>query len=185
MKKLTCFLTFLVLMFSVASIDAGVKERRSVKRKVARKAVKTKVAKRRVVKLKAARRIIRRTTVVIRRGHKIVKKNKVYTGYLARAIRHQKYARILFRKKLYAHAARHSLRARRLAFKAIKANKAKAPKEANFEKNEKDIWGDTTEKELDNEIAKAMPKESTKDEDFLSDVPDFDIEEEKEEDTKK
>src|ERR1043166_4800561 len=71
----------------------------------------------------AAHRVIRKTAFVIGIAYKKVKENKVYTGNLARAIRHQKYARILYRKGMYFRAMHQSRRARYFALLAIKANK--------------------------------------------------------------
>ena len=69
-----------------------------------------------------ARRVIRRTAYVILEAQKKVKENKVYTGNLARAIAHQRYARRLYLQGNYLRAMHQSRRARRLAILAIQAN---------------------------------------------------------------
>ncbi|MBN1899630.1 MAG: hypothetical protein JW827_12715, partial [Spirochaetes bacterium] len=173
MKKF--LIGLLVLMFAVAVVDAGPK-RKAIRKKAVRKAV----VKQRAINNVAAKRVIRRTALVIRKAHQLVKQNKNYTGHLARAIRQQKFARILFAKKMFLQSARHSIRARRLALQAIALNKGTPPKEGTLDKEETNLMADAPkDEEMDKEAEKEMPDESIKDENFLEDLPALEAEEEK------
>lgn len=150
----------LISLIALTSADAGVKQR---------------VVRRRAVKNVMARRVIRRTAVVILVAHKKVKENKVYTGNLARSIAHQKHAKRLFAKRMFNPAVYHSLRARRLALLAIKANKGEEPKESAPDKEEGAVAAEAPgDDELDKELKEALPDESEKDEDAIASTPDVD-----------
>jgi hypothetical protein len=69
-----------------------------------------------------ADRSIRQTSIVLAIGRQAVKKNKVYTGSLAKAHNHREYAIWLFRQGNYVRAIHHSRRSRNLAAEAIRAN---------------------------------------------------------------
>ncbi|MBU1077535.1 MAG: hypothetical protein KKH98_09600, partial [Spirochaetes bacterium] len=163
MKIRSFIVVILAFMVTIMSVDSGL-----ARSKAARKAaVKRKVVKQRVVKKAASKRILRRTAVVIRAAHKAVKENKVYTGNLAKAIRHQKYARILFIKGAFKVSAMHSLRARKLAWLALKANKVEQPKEGEMDKEETSILEEATDAEkMDKDAEEAFPDDSIKDEDI-------------------
>lgn len=103
----------------------------------------------------AARKCIRRTAVVIVHADKVVKQNKVYTGNLAKAIRHQRYARFLFRQGKFVRAIHQSRRARQLAFLAIQANKGSVNKEWEFTKEE-----NTGQAPSNEELEKELPAET-------------------------
>jgi len=121
-----------------------------------------------------AHRAIRKTAVVLVYAHKQVKQNKVYTGNLARSVRHQRYARFLFRKGKYARAIHHTRRARQLAFLAINANKGTINKE--WEPAKEDTAGAPEDKELEKEL----PKDSenlTDEQLILQELTDVDLEE--------
>lgn len=77
----------------------------------------------------AARKCIKRTTVVMMHAHQKLKENKVYTGNMAKAVRHQRYARVLFHEGKFVRAIHQSRRARQLAFLVIQANKGTVNKE--------------------------------------------------------
>lgn len=119
-----------------------------------------------------ARRVIRRTAIVIQHAQQKVKENKVYTGNLARAVAHQRYARRLYLQGRYLRAMHHSRRARQLAILAIKANKGTETDDMTYNKEDEDIMNSepVSDKELDDELAKEMPNQSNKDEDFVDAV---------------
>lgn len=123
-------------------------------------------------KRRHAHRAIRRTAVVLIYAHKQVKENKVYTGNLARAVRHQRYARFLFHKGKYVRAIHHTRRARQLAFLAINANKGSVNKDWELSKEENE--GAPADKELEKEL----PKDSeglTDEQLILSELSDVDL----------
>lgn len=123
-----------------------------------------------------AHKVIRRTAVVILTAHKKVKENKNYTGDLARAINHQKFARKLYRRGMYLRAIHHSRYARLCAIKAIKANKGDESAETKFTPEEEELMKNPpSEDALIQELTKEMPGESTKDEDAVSTAPDVDL----------
>lgn len=120
-----------------------------------------------------AHRAIRRTAVVLVYAHKQVKENKVYTGNLARAVRHQRFARFLFHKGKYFRAIHHTRRARQLAFLAINANKGSVNKE--WELSKEDNEGAPSD---DKELEKELPKDSeglTDEQLILSELSDIDL----------
>ena len=130
-----------------------------------------------MVKKEQAKRVIRRTAVVILIAHKKVKEGKVYTGDLARAIAHQKFAIKLFREGKYFKAIHHSRRARMLAIAAIKANKGAETTEMKYSKeDESALKGGPSDDELDKEVAKEMPAEAAaKDEEIVAAEPVVDL----------
>ena len=129
-----------------------------------------------IVKKEQARRVIRRTAVVILIAHKKVKEEKIYTGNLARAISHQKFAITLYRRGEYFRAIHHSRRARALSILAIKANKGAETAEMKFEKDD-DVAMKTAPKDedLDKSVAKEMPAEPVKDEEVVAAEPTVDL----------
>lgn len=129
-----------------------------------------------MVKKEQAKRVIRRTAVVILVAHKKVKEGKVYTGNLARAIAHQKFAIKLYREGKYFRAIHHSRRAKMLAILAIKANNGTETAEMKFSKeDESAMKGGPSDDELDKELAKEMPAESLKDEEAVAAEPAVDL----------
>lgn len=122
----------------------------------------------------AAHRAVRKTAAVIHHAHKQVKQNKVYTGNLARAVRHQRHARFLYRQGKYRRAIHHTRRARQLAFLAISANKGTVQKDWQPAKDESQ--GKVDDKELEKEL----PKDSeglTDEQLILQELTDIDLEE--------
>lgn len=117
-----------------------------------------------------ARRVIRRTAIVIRHAHTLVKENKNYTGDLARSIAHQRYARKLYFNGRYLRAMHQSRRGRQLALLSIKANKGTEPAGSGYEKEDEEIMNaeKVSDADLDTELDKEMPGYSTKDEDFVN-----------------
>ncbi len=130
------------------------------------------------VKKEQSKRVIRRTAAVIFAAHKKVKEGKVYTGNLARAISHQKFARKLHRNGKYFRAIHHSRRARHLAIMAIKANKGAESPDMKYSKDDESAMkGGPSDDDLDKELVKEMPGESMKDEDVIAADPDVDLKE--------
>lgn len=128
------------------------------------------------IKKEQAKRVIRRTAVVILIAHKKVKEGKVYTGNLARAIAHQRFARKLYREGKYFRAIHHSRRAKFLAALAIKANKGAETADMSYTKEDENAMkGGPSDDELDKALAKEMPAEPAKDEDVLAAEPDVDL----------
>jgi hypothetical protein len=125
-----------------------------------------------------ARRVIRRTAFVIHAAHKAVKENKVYTGNLARAVAHQRFARKLYVRGRFLRAMHQSRLARRYAILALQANKGAETAEMRFDKEDEEIMNSETvsDKELQDELDKEMPGYSTKDEDFMDkEIGDIDL----------
>jgi len=128
------------------------------------------------VKKHQAKRIIRKTAVVILIAHKKVKEGKVYTGNLARAVSHQKFAIHLYRTGKIFRAIHHSRRARMFALAAIKANKGSETADINYSKEEDALFKDGPhDEELDKDLAVARPSENTKDEEIIGAEPAVDL----------
>lgn len=120
-----------------------------------------------------SKRVIRRTAVVVLAAQAAVKDGKVYTGNLARAVAHQRFARSLWRRGMYLRAIHQSRRARVLALMAINANKGTVKADYNFDKEEQGYAKDSpADSQLDSDLDKEMPGYSTKDEDFINAVID-------------
>ncbi|MDD5066653.1 MAG: hypothetical protein PHF84_06360 [bacterium] len=135
-----------------------------------------KAVQKRMVKKITARKVIKKTAVLILRAYKIVKENKVYTGNLARAISHQKYAKKLYLGKVFNGAVYHSLRARKLALLAIKANRKEGPSEIKKDQEENAITLEMPpDDDLDKTLKQELPSETEKDEDVLSSSPDVNV----------
>lgn len=129
-----------------------------------------------MIKKEQARHVIRKTAMIIMVAHKKVKDGKVYTGDLARAIAHQKFAIKLFRAGDYFRAIHHSRRARFLAVEAIKANKGAEMNEWRLSKEEEtSVANGPKDEELDKNLLKEMPGEATKDEDVIGTQPAVDL----------
>lgn len=99
----------------------------------------------------AARKCIKRTSLVMMHAHKKLKENKVCSGNMARSVRHQRYARILFRQGKFVRAIHQSRRARQLAFLVIQANKGTVNKEWELTQEEKPA-GAPSDEELEKEL---------------------------------
>ena len=103
----------------------------------------------------AARKAIRRTAVVLVHAHTKLKENKVYTGNFTKAVRHQRFARILFRQGKFVRAIHQSRRSRQLAFLVIQANKGSVNKEWELTQEEKPANAPG-----DEELEKELPPDS-------------------------
>ncbi len=121
----------------------------------------------------AARKCIRRTAVVLVHAQKKLKENKVYTGNMVKAVRHQRYARFLFRQGKFVRAIHQSRRARQLAFLVIQANKGTVSKDMELTQEEKPANAPS-----DDELEKELPAdtENLTDEKIAnSDLKDIDL----------
>lgn len=121
----------------------------------------------------AARKCIRRTAVVLVHANNKLKENKVYTGNMARAVRHQRYARFLFRQGKFLRAIHQSRRARQLAFLVIQANKGNVNKDWELTQEEKPANGPS-----DAELEKELPADTenlTDEKIASSDLKDVDL----------
>ena len=128
------------------------------------------------IKKEQAKRVIRKTAMIIMVAHRKVKDGKVYTGDLAHAIAHQKFAIKLFRAGDYFRAIHHSRRARFFAVEAIKANKGAEMEEWKLTREEeRDMANGPKDEELDKNVLKEMPGEATKDEDIINTKPAVDL----------
>jgi hypothetical protein len=128
------------------------------------------------VKKEQAKRVLRRTAVVILVAHRKVKEGHIYTGNLAKAIAHQKFARKLYREGKYWRAIHQSRRAKFLAVQAIKANKGAESAEMRYSKEDEEVMkGGPSDDALDAELQKEMPGQSMKDEDVIGSEPDVDL----------
>ncbi len=116
-----------------------------------------------------ARRVIRRTAYVILHAQKKVKENKNYTGDLARAVAHQRYARKLYFQGKFLRAMHQSRRARHFAILAIQANKGTETADMKLDPEDEAVMNDTpaNDAELDKELETASPGYSQKDQDFV------------------
>lgn len=159
--KSTKLLLVLLLLFGFGTINTIDAQRgpRGPKKTAVRKADKMR-----------AKRVIRRTAIVIRHAQNLVRENKNYTGDLARAIAHQRYARKLYFEGKYLRAMHQSRRARQLAVLSIQANKGTEPAGAANEKEDEDIMNQekVSDADLDTELEQNSPGYSTKDEDFVN-----------------
>jgi len=163
----------LLLIFNVAA-------QRHVKRPVAKKKM---VRNHKVMVVKQHRgeradviRVLKKTNKVIIAAHSQVKKNKVYTGDLSKAVHHQKYAKKLLKKHKAHYSMQHSRIARKYAIKAIKNNKGTVGKEMEFNNEENKIIGKTiSDEELEKELLKNEPN-TTYDDKTISDKEMTDLE---------
>lgn len=164
----------LLVLFSLLGSGIHEAQAQPPRKRPAKKAV---VAKRQADKVHA-RRAIRRTAFVIHRAHKAVKENKVYTGHLAKAVAHQRYARRLYLRGMFLRAMHQSRVARRHAILAIQANKGTETPDLAFDKEDEEIMNanPVSDDELAAELDKEMPGYSVKDEDFIDkEIGDIDL----------
>jgi hypothetical protein len=100
-----------------------------------------------------AKIIIHRTVPVIIEAQNDVARGRVYTGDLSASIAHQHLALRLFRQGQYARAISQSMRARNLAFAAIRANKAEIRAEWQFDDRERGYVNTApADRDLDGEV---------------------------------
>lgn len=121
--------------------------------------------------------VIKRTNKVILVAHNQVKKNKVYTGDLAKAVHHQRYAKKLLAMHKAHRAIQHSRLARMYAFQAIKQNKGMVSKEMQFNDEESKAMGENiSDAELDKELKDNDPTVSYDDKTITDkDMSDLDV----------
>jgi hypothetical protein len=156
-------LLFLLLISLGMGISANAQRQRATPRQ--------KAAVRRADKVHA-RRVIRRTAYVILKAQKQVKEGKVYTGDLARAIAHQRYARKLYFQGKFLRAMHQSRRARQFAILAIQANKGTETADMKLDPEDEAVMADSTvsDAQLDKDLETDSPGYSQKDEDFINAV---------------
>ncbi len=103
-------------------------------------------------------KVIKRTNHVIINAHKAVKKQKVYTGNLSKAVHHQRYAKKMLKKHKTHRAMQHSRLARRYALITIRHNKGTINKEYNFSAEENKAIGEAiADAELEKELKDSNP----------------------------
>ncbi|MBX9850618.1 MAG: hypothetical protein K2X86_02560 [Cytophagaceae bacterium] len=96
-----------------------------------------------------------KTNRLIGVAHMAVKRGKVYTGNLGKAVRNQRYAKKLFTNGNYLKAIQYSRRARLFAVEAIKANKVKPTSDATLSPEEEKLAGTMpSDQAMDEEMAK-------------------------------
>jgi hypothetical protein len=121
---------------------------------------------------------LHRTALAIFEARREVSSGKVDSVDLARAIMHQRFAKKLFLDGKFIHSIHHSLRARRLAFTVISANKGIVKEEWKADLTEG--WyqkSSATDDDLDKEVPDYGKQ---KDIDILSsDIKDIDVPAEK------
>ncbi len=110
-----------------------------------------------------AENVLKKTVNVILAAQKTVQNGRVYTGDLAKAVRHQRFAKFLLENGKYDRAVRQSLRARQLAYAAMKANRARYRE--NFDRDERRIFITLNINDLDVEINRDMPRDRIDDRD--------------------
>ncbi len=109
--------------------------------------------------------VFKRTNKVILIANNKVKENKVYTGDLAKAVHHQRYAKKLLKMHKAHRAMQHSRVARNYAFRAIRSNKGVVDKELVFTDEENKTMGENVaDAELEKELKDSEPNVSYKDE---------------------
>ncbi|MFH2096922.1 MAG: hypothetical protein ABIJ16_14525 [Bacteroidota bacterium] len=102
---------------------------------------------------KKANMVINQSAKAIHDAHFAVKEGKNFTGDLASAVKHQKFARKMYAEGQYAKAIQHSYYARKQAVKAIKANN-KPVKPEYEQKSKAELNGKLTpDEELENDVA--------------------------------
>jgi len=112
-----------------------------------------------------ARTIIHRTKVVIEEAQRAVARGHVYNGDLAKAISHQHFAIKLYNQGFYGRAINHTIRARQLAFVAIRDNKEAIKAEWNWDPKELNyVKALPPESQLEREVATAKIDADLKDE---------------------
>ena len=112
-----------------------------------------------------AKKEITKTKLVIIRAHKAVNHGKNFTGDLALSIRHQRFAITLFNSGEFERSLYQTIRARRLAFAAIRANKGViSPRDLADIR----IYKSHADADLDSDFEKNGPKEDVKDEDVTA-----------------
>jgi hypothetical protein len=104
------------------------------------------------------KKFINRTNIILKKANVQVKKGKVFTGDLSKALKHQKHAYKLFKKGDFKLATYHSAKARRLATIAYLANGGKTKKDWEFGNEEKKELKETPrDKDLENQLDDKTP----------------------------
>jgi sensor c-di-GMP phosphodiesterase-like protein len=110
-----------------------------------------------------SRRLINRTNLVLRQAQVAVQRNQVYTGKLAKAVAHQRYARRMHVRGNFVVAIHHSRRARVLAIAALEANRATVSAELALDPQEAAEGGEPSAASLDQQLSAAEPNAPSED----------------------
>lgn len=102
-------------------------------------------------------KVYNRTNVTIRLAQRVVGQHRVYTGNLAKAVAHQRFARKQFQAGQFHRAIHHSRRARVLAFAAIQANQQSVPEDHQFDPGETAEPNTPPDSQLDADLAREEP----------------------------
>ncbi|MCS6823098.1 MAG: hypothetical protein NZ529_02295 [Cytophagaceae bacterium] len=115
-----------------------------------------------------AKAAIAKTNRAIYVALKAVKTNKVYSGNLGKAIKHQRYAKKLYINGEYAKSFYHTRRARMLAREALKANRGTANLDFNESAEEKEFAKDSPSDGESDAMANQEYPSEIKDEDIVN-----------------
>jgi hypothetical protein len=114
--------------------------------------------------MSSARKEIKTTDIVIVRARAAVKAGQNYTGDLAGSVNEQKFSIALFNAGEFVRARNHTLHARRLAYRAIKANNGRI---SDSEIVDADSLKGSSDASLDADLQKNTPGGNTKDQDAV------------------
>jgi hypothetical protein len=122
--------------------------------------------------------LLGRTAAVILQAQKDLMQEKNFKGDFAKAVAHQRFAKkLVFRRNLQK-AAMHSRYARMLAFKVIRENKKQVNPEWQFTDEEKSLFTDISDSELQKEMERMNSKVAVNDEELVDkDMSDIQVEE--------
>lgn len=105
------------------------------------------------------------TNSVISSAFKQVQKNKIYTGSLAKATKHQQIAKQFLAENNHFRALHHSRLARTYAIKAIRLNKGNISETWSYSAEEQQLFGQgIADEELSEEMKKKYPSANFLDE---------------------
>jgi hypothetical protein len=115
-----------------------------------------------------AAKVLRRTHYVLNEAYAAVRIGQVYTGNLSMAVRHQRFARALYRRGLYARAIHHSRFARAEAIAAIQVNRRTVAAELNdLSDVPQEVGLQPDSQQLQSELKSEMPEATTTDQQIL------------------
>ncbi len=149
---LTLFCSFFILSLSSNANAQKIKNRPLKKRVVKHHVVKHQIS------MAQAHKVMKKTNMAIIAANKSVKLHKVYSGDLAKAIHHQRFAKKLLAMHKPHRALQHSRLARKYAFVSIKKNKGRVDNNWNVNKEEETILGkNIPDADLEKELSTSMP----------------------------
>lgn len=118
-----------------------------------------------------AAKFLIKTSKAVQAAYKQLQSGKNFTGDLARAVAHQRFALELYNSGLFQRAAFHSRLARQFAVRSLQANKGNA---ANFDlaQDEKALFANNSpmfkDAALENELTKKMAGKAFSDQEFIN-----------------